>query len=558
IFEQWISLTGRIAHIHFKMNFSGSQPHPIRDHEVPAFFVEPEYSNLLLYSGDKPWSNGKISESKPGWPNESRTATENWAAYVNPQGYGIGAYFPLSDHLTCYRYGDGNRAKGACSYFAPLTKFAITPGLSFEYDLYLTAGTGEEIRSTFFALAKPTDTKKTTSNQDWPEFRGPTGQGYSTSKSVPITWSAENNVAWKNEIPGNGWSSPIIVGDKVYVTAAQEDDNGTGVSLIAICMEAASGKQLWNKEIFRPDSGAISARHPKNSLASGTPIIRDGKMYVHFGHMGTAALDLDGEILWTQTDLKYSPIHGNGGSPILVDDMLVFSVDPEKDPYVVALDIKTGKVRWKTSRESPVRKKFSFSTPLLIEVDRVKQIISPGSGFVGAYAPYDGKELWRVNYGEGYSVVPRPVYQQGLLYIGSGFDQASLYAIDPTGAVGDVTKTKVLWTIRKGAPLTPSMIVVGDDLYFASDSGIATCTNAKTGEVYWSERLGGGFSASPIVAENRIYFLNESGIMFVVKAAHQFEIIAKNEIGERTLASPATTDGAIFIRGEKHLFRIGK
>ena len=202
-------------------------------------------------------------------------------------------------------------------------------------------------------------------------------------------------------------------------------------------------------------------------------------------------------------------------------DALIFSADGQKDPFLAALDIRTGEVRWKVPRNSPAKKQFSFSTPLAIEVAGATQVISPASGFVAAYAPQDGRELWRVRYGEGYSVVPRPVFAHGLLFVSSGFDQPVVYAIRPEAATGDATSSNVAWTYKKGAPCTPSMVVVGDELFFVSDGGIATCADARSGEVHWAERLGGDFSASPVAAEGRVYFVNESGVCFVVNAAEE-------------------------------------
>ena len=204
-------------------------------------------------------------------------------------------------------------------------------------------------------------------------------------------------------------------------------------------------------------------------------------------------------------------------------------------------------MRWKVKRNTTAAKKFSFSTPIAIEVDGQQQVISPGSGFVAAYDPRDGREIWRVRYGEGYSVVPRPVYAHGLLFVASGFERAILYAIDPKGAQGDATETNVVWTHEKGAPLTPSVLVVGDELYFVSDNGVATCVDAQTGKIHWTKRLGGDFSASPVFAEGRIYFQNEAGVTTVVKAGKEFESLAANDLGERTLASPILTDGAILL-----------
>jgi outer membrane protein assembly factor BamB len=391
---------------------------------------------------------------------------------------------------------------------------------------------------------------------EWPQFRGPTGQGISAATGVPIEWNATSGVAWKIDLPGAGWSSPVLSKGKLYLTSAVNAD-GAETTLHALCLDAADGKILWDTEVFKPDPGSVAAMHRKNSPASATPIVEAGRLYVHFGHMGTAALDLDGKVLWRQTSLPYSPTHGNGGSPALVGDVLVYSADGPPDPFVAALDTVTGEVRWKTPRNTSAKKLFSFCTPLPIEVDGRRQVISPGSGFVAAYDPVNGQELWRVGYGEGYSVVPRPVYAHGLLYLSSGFDKAALYAINPSGAKGDATETNVAWMQKKGAPLTPSPLVHGDEIYFVADNGIASCADARTGEVYWSERLEGGFSASPVLAEGRIYCQNETGRAFVLKAGKTFQLLAKNDLAERSLASYAVADGALYIRTEGHLWKIG-
>jgi outer membrane protein assembly factor BamB len=393
---------------------------------------------------------------------------------------------------------------------------------------------------------------------EWPQFRGPTGQGTSAAINVPIEWSATKHVAWKTEIPGRGWSSPVLSKGRLYLTSAVSDAGGSDVALHALCLDAADGRMLWNSEVFRPDPAGLAAMHRKNSPASATPIVTADRLYVHFGHMGTAALDLAGKIVWQQTSLAYSPVHGNGGSPVLVDGTLVFSCDGQKDAFVAALDAATGAVRWQTPRNSASKKQFSFSTPLAIKVGGAKQIISPGPGLVGAYDLRDGREIWRVEYGQGYSVVPRPVFAHGLLFLSSSFDRPTLYAIKPEGAAGDVTATNVAWSQSKGAPHTPSALVLGDELYFVSDSGIATCADARTGTVHWSERLGGDCSASPVAAEGRIYFQNETGVGTVVKAGKTFEVLAKNEIGERTLASSGVVDGALFIRSELHLWKFAQ
>ena len=346
-----------------------------------------------------------------------------------------------------------------------------------------------------------------------------------------------------------GWSSPVVSKGKVYLTGAT--NVGDGVSLRAVCLDLGTGKVDWDVEAVKGEAGEATKKHKKNGLASPTAVVRDGKVYVHFGHMGTAALDLGGKVLWRQTSIKYPPLHGNGASPVLVDGLLVFSCDGLSDPFLVALDAGSGEVKWRTARETGAKSQFSFATPLLIKVDGVEQLISPFSGFVGSYEPRTGKELWRVGYGEGYSVIPRPVFAHGLLFIGTGYDRPSIYAVDPV-------KREAVWTQAKGAPNTPSMLVVGDELYVVSDSGIASCFDAKTGTAHWSERLGGGFSASPVFAEGKIYFLNEEGVGSVVKASKMFELVAKNELGDRTLASPAVLDGAILIRSASALWKFGK
>ncbi len=393
---------------------------------------------------------------------------------------------------------------------------------------------------------------------DWPQFRGPTGQGISAATNLPVFWSATSNVVWKTPIPGQGWSSPVLAKNKIYLTTAITGTNDSSVSLRALCLDAITGKILWNEEVLQPDPEKSKTKHQKNGLASPTPIVTGEKLFVHFGHLGTAVLDLNGKILWRQTELAYPPTHGNGGSPALIGDALVFNCDAAKDPFVAALDVQDGRVRWKTPRNTSATRTFSFSTPLEIEVDGSRQMICPGSGFVAGYDPKDGKEIWRVKYGEGYSVVPRPLFAKGILFVCSGFDRPALFAIKPQGAKGDATESNVAWSYNRQVPNTPSPVMVNDEIYFVSDAGILTCLEAMTGKMIWSERLGGDFSSSPIYADGKIYFQNETGEGFVVKPGKTFEILAKNNLGERSLASSAVADGALFIRTESNLWRIGE
>lgn len=390
---------------------------------------------------------------------------------------------------------------------------------------------------------------------DWPEFRGPTGQGHSTARGVPIEWSSTQNIAWKRPIPGQGWSSPVVRDDRVYLTTALAGVGRTEVALRALCLDAEDGRILWNTEVINPGS-RVPGIHSKNSHASSTPIVEGDRLYVHFGHHGTACLDLNGRVLWRQTELSYEPVHGNGGSPILVDELLIFSSDGGRDPLLAALNKRDGSVRWKAPRVTDASKTFSFSTPLLIEVGGKRQMISPGSNMVGAFEPETGREIWRVRY-DGYSVIPRPVYGHGMIYIGTGYDRPSVMAIRVDGT-GDVTETHVAWTVKRSAPNTPSLLLVGNELFMVSDGGIASCVDAFTGQVHWQERIGGNYSASPVYAEGRIYFQSEEGTGTVVRASRRFEKLATNPLGERTLASYAIMDGAIFIRSAEHLFRVGE
>ena len=390
--------------------------------------------------------------------------------------------------------------------------------------------------------------------ENWPEFRGPTGQGIYPGKNLPIEWSPTKNVAWVQPIPGKGWSSPIVQEGRIYLTSAVPIAQSKDLSLQAICLDAESGKQLWQTDVFRHLANA--PMHPKNSHASPTPITDGKRLYVHFGHKGTACLDFDGKVLWSNTEMRYKPVHGNGGSPILAGDRLVFSVDGSDQQFVCALDTADGKLAWKTDRKSEAGDKtFSFSTPLLITANGKPQIVSPASDAVMAYDPTNGKEIWRVKY-NGYSVIPRPVFGHGMVFISTGYGAPVVMAIKVDGAAGDVTKSHVAWFVKKGGPHTPSLLLVGDELYMVSDGGLATCLDARTGKAYWSERVGGGFSASPFYADGKIYLQSEQGTTTVLRAGATFESLATSKLGEKTFACYAVADGAIYLRTESKLYRI--
>lgn len=381
--------------------------------------------------------------------------------------------------------------------------------------------------------------------QDWPEFRGPSGQGTSDERGLPLTWSETKNVRWKVAIPGSGWSSPVIQGDRIWLTTATED----GKSLRAISVDRSTGAILQNIEVFRSKQNAL--KNKKNSHASPTPVLEGDRIYLHFGAQGTACLTQSGEIVW-KTRLEYdNGQHGPGGSPVLYDNLLIVSCDGQDVQYVAALDKLTGKVRWKKFREGYQ----AYTTPLVVRLPTGDQLISPGAYRATAYEPGTGKEIWEVKYGEGFSNVPRPVYGNGLVFICSGFQQPSLLAVRVDGR-GDVTKKHVAWTLKRGVPLTPSPLLVGDELYMVTDNGIATCVDAKTGAELWRARMEGNFSASPIYADGRIYFLSEEGLTVVLAAGKKFQPLATNELDGETLASMAVSGGSIFVRSRTHLYRL--
>jgi outer membrane protein assembly factor BamB len=382
---------------------------------------------------------------------------------------------------------------------------------------------------------------------DWPQFRGPGGQGHSDERGLPVDWSETRNVVWKTRVPGLGWSSPVVAGGLVWMTSATGDRD---VSLRALAYEVETGREAVNVEVFRLRRPRDI--NPKNSYASPTPVIDGDRVFVHFGADGTAALTLSGEGVWKVT-LPYASQHGAGGSPVVHDDVLIFSCDGHDNAFVVALDKRTGKVRWKTNRRQPFDQ--AYTTPLVIRVGDREQVVSVGAFRAAAYDPVTGKEIWRVQYADGFSNVPRPVYGHGLVYITTGFQQPSLIAVRADGT-GDVTRTHIAWTLTRGVPLTPSPLLVGDELYLVNDGGIASCLDARTGAVHWQMRLGGTYSASPVFADGRIYFLGEHGGVTVIQPGREFRRAGVGTLDGAMLASMAVSGGSLFIRTESHLYRI--
>jgi outer membrane protein assembly factor BamB len=391
---------------------------------------------------------------------------------------------------------------------------------------------------------------------DWPQFRGPGGQGHSEAHNLPLTWSETENITWKVPIAGLGWSSPSIQANQIWVTTAIED----GKSLHAIALDRRTGSTLYDIEVFQlDDPGKV---HSKNSHASPTPLIEGDRVYVHYGAHGTACLTTDGKIVWKTQDLKYNHRHGPGGSPVIFEDLLILNCDGSDIQFVVALDKNTGEFRWKKKREHIGEDRLTgksnvpmaYTTPLLVDINGTTQLLSCGADSIVAYNPRNGDEYWWFRY-DGYSNVPRPVVGKGLVFISSGYDRPEFYAVRVDGS-GDVTETHLGWNMKKAAPLNPSPLMVGDELYLVSDNGIATCLDAVSGEQHWQERIGGNFSASPTFADGRIYLLDEDGTMTVIAPGKTYQVLATNKLEGRTLATPAMVDETIFLRTDTHLYRI--
>ena len=386
---------------------------------------------------------------------------------------------------------------------------------------------------------------------DWPEFRGPTGQGHAPDAAVPLTWSETENVTWKAPVPGLGWSSPVVADGRIWLTAAVTEP-GAGSSLRLLAYDVETGDNTLDVEVF--DSSEVYPLNPKNSLASPTAVVDpDGeRVYVHFGATGTAAVATDGEIVW-RTRFPYISQHGNGGSPILHDGRLIVSIDGYDTAFLVAVDPRTGEERWRSTRPDPVSQ--AYSTPIAIRVGDREQIVGVSAFRTTGHDPDTGDEIWRVRYPNGFSNVPRPVFGHGLVYLSTGFQSPVLLAVRADGS-GDVTRSHIAWRLRRGAPLTPSPILVGDELYVVTDFGIATCVDARSGEIHWQERLGGNHSASPTFVDGRIYFQNEEGVTIVIAPGTEFRELARNRLDGTTLASMAVSEGALFLRTDTHLYRI--
>ncbi len=412
---------------------------------------------------------------------------------------------------------------------------------------------------------------------EWPEWRGPGGQGHAPAKGLPAVWSETSGVAWKANLAGRAWSSPVIDGKQIWLTTAVEtpakpDDAArrlkanTGnqpltllekVDLRAVCVDRDTGSIVHDVLLFT--EGEPQWVHELNSYASPSPVIEDGRLYCHFGTFGTACVDTaKGEVLWKNTTLHIMHENGPGSSPVLWRNLLIFHLDGSDVQYLVALDKATGKLVWKTDRsgkmnDNPQLKK-SYGTPLIVETRGKTELISPAADWLYAYDPGSGRELWKVPYGKlGFSISPRPVVGHGMIFMSTAFMKPEIIAVRHDGAA----TPDIAWRYAKGAPNMPSPLLVGDELYFVSDGGFLTCLDAKTGAENYRERLGGDYSSSPIFADGKIYIGSRTGLVTVFKPGKKFEVLGKNQLPGKIMATPAAVDGALFIRTDSALYRIG-
>jgi outer membrane protein assembly factor BamB len=392
--------------------------------------------------------------------------------------------------------------------------------------------------------------------ENWPRFRGPSGQGMSSETRLPVQWD-ESTVAWKTAIPGLGRSSPIVWGDRLFVTTATEE----GKACHILALDRRSGKILWDIEVFRQD---VSMRRKQNSFATPTPVTDGKRVYAIFAGGGMAAVDFAGKLAWTNRDVTYYSEHGLGASPVLYKDLLIMPFDPSttgenrrlgwqipwEESFLFAVDTTTGKRHWKTMRGTS---RIGHVTPNLLVENGIAQLISGAGDVVQGYDPYTGERIWTA-YSQGEGVVPSIVLGDGLIFTSSGFEKSTIRTYK-TGGRGDVTNTHVAWEQTKGVPHIPSFLYLKPNLYALHEGGVL---RAATGEVVWQERVGGAYWSSPVYADRRIYLLDEECQTTIIQPGDKLEIIGKNPLAGRCQASMAVSGGQLFIRSDTQIYAIGK
>jgi len=403
-------------------------------------------------------------------------------------------------------------------------------------------------------------TPETAIGENWPGFRGPTRQGISLEKDVPVEWSAASNIAWKTPVPGLGWSSPIVFGDRVYVTTATEN----GVSFRLLCFDRKTGEVLWNEQVFRQKTGN---KQGQNSFATSTPVTDGRLVYTVAFDGGIAAVSTDGKVVWGNRDYEYYSQHGLAISPVLYQDLVIVAFDgsssgpnpkvgwqiPWEKAVIVAIDKNTGKVRWEGKRGLS---RIAHVTPQIYRENGTDRLVSSAGDVVQGFDLKTGRRIWTAS-SSGEGVVPSLVVGEDLVFTTSGFGDSAIRAVR-VGGEGDVTATHIAWETAEDVPKIPSMLHMKPFLFLITESSVAKCLKAATGEVLWRQRLGGRYSASPVWADGRIYFLSEKGETVVIEARPEFKVIARSKLEEKCCASPAVSQGNIFIRSESNLFCIGQ
>lgn len=443
-------------------------------------------------------------------------------------------------------------------------------------------------RLSFLALALAVSVPASVfADHPWPQFRGPDGNGIASADDIPTQFSESENVSWKTPLPGKGWSSPVVSNDgSIWVTTAIENIPSREEQEALALASGEDPKKFKQKQIAKSiqlqvmeldfDTGSLKrtidlftidspdAIHGLNSYASPTPVLDGDRIYCHFGTYGTVCLDAkSGSVVWKkQFPLEHSV--GPGSSPFIDGERLVLIQDGVDFQYVIALDKNSGETIWKADRpEMRAEKgdqKKAYCTPISItDKNGREQLVCMGSQWLVSYDPASGEEFWRLDHGSGFSVVPRPVYDEktGLVFISTGFGKPELWAVNPDGS-GDITETdKVAWKESKRIPAKPSPLLVEDELFVIQDGGIGTCFDAATGAIHWTERIGGNFSASPLYADGKIYLANQEGSVVVIAPGKEFKVIAENQLEGQLMASPIALDGSLLIRSDSALYRIG-
>ncbi len=401
--------------------------------------------------------------------------------------------------------------------------------------------------------------------EHWPQFRGPAGTGHSDARDLPLTWSEQQNVVWKTAIHDRGWSSPVIYGKQIWMTTASPD----GRQLYVLCLDRDTGRILRNFKLF--DVAQPQYAHPFNTYASPTPVIEAGRVYITFGSPGTACIDTKSfKVLWERRDFECNHFRGAGSSPVIFQNLLLMHFDGSDHQFAVALDKRTGKTVWLTKRsidfqdilpngkiaaDGDYRK--GFATPQVAQLNGRWEMISLGSKAAYSYDPFTGKELWRIEERGQHSASTRPVIGHGMIFYPTGLSAGQLFAVK-IGGNGVITDSHVAWKVKRGISNKPSILLLADLIYVISDTGIASCFEAKTGTQVWQQRIGGEYSASPVYADGKIYLFSEDGKTTVLKPGRTFEKLAENKLDEGFLASPAIVGKAMFLRTRTHLYRIEK